>query len=256
VTDPTLFERILRNLTDNAIKYTARGRVEIACERRDNALVISVRDTGPGIHAEEREAVFQEFYQSSEARRDRDSGLGLGLAIVKRLSDLLGFSIRVESEVGVGTTFMLTVPERMVSGDSVDAIGDLEEEAPISLDRFAIVYIDDDARVLSAMKLLLGEWGCDVIAGASLEEVRAKIRERGMHPEAILSDYRLAGPTNGVEAIDALREEFGGLPAAVLTGESSPEARDRLRETEYPVLLKPVNPKELRKLLEMFRSIG
>src|SRR5262249_16974959 len=101
VTDPVLLERVLRNLIDNAIKYTEEGGVELACEQHGDAIVVRVTDTGPGIRPEDREAVFQEFFQASSGRH-RDTGLGLGLAIVKRLADLLECSVETESEVGVG----------------------------------------------------------------------------------------------------------------------------------------------------------
>lgn len=255
VTDPVLLERILRNLIDNAIKYTDRGGVELACERRGDAIVVRVSDTGPGIRPEDREAVFEEFFQASGGRH-RETGLGLGLAIVKRLSDLLEYSIETESEVGVGTTFRLVIPGKSLSSDAGRAGSEPGEGSGIDLLGFSIVYIDDDVQVHAAMDLLLREWGCNVVVASTLAQARALLRERGIRPEAVLSDFSLAEKATGFAVIEALRQEYGALPAAIITGETGPGAREKLRGSEYPVLLKPVQPAELRKLLEVFRSIG
>jgi signal transduction histidine kinase/CheY-like chemotaxis protein len=256
VTDPVMLERILRNLIDNAIKYTERGGIELLCERRSDAVVIRVADSGPGIRPEEREAVFEEFYQASDGRRHRETGLGLGLAIVRRLAELLGYTVGIESEVGAGTTIQVLIPASSIAAESaVDARG--ADAAPtVSLEGFALVYIDDDTHVHGAMELLLREWGCKVVIAPTLEEARAGLRARGLRPEAILSDHSLGANVTGIEVIEALRAEYGPLPAAIITGETSPGAREKLRDSEYPVLLKPAKPEELHKLLEVFRSIG
>ena len=80
-TDPVLLERLVRNLVDNAFKYTAAGGVSLAAEGGSDGLRIAVRDTGTGIPAGERERIFEEFYQIANPERDRSQGLGLGLAI-------------------------------------------------------------------------------------------------------------------------------------------------------------------------------
>jgi signal transduction histidine kinase len=255
VTDPVLVERVLRNLIDNAIKYTDEGSVELACERRGDAVVVRVTDTGPGIRPEDRDAVFQEFFQAS-AGRHREMGLGLGLAIVKRLVGLLECSIETESEVGVGTTFRLVIPGRFLGEDAARSGSEAREGSSVDLQGFSIVYIDDDVHVHDAMDLLLREWGCRSVIAPSLDQARAQLRERNIRPEAVLSDYGLAGGVTGPGVIEALRQEYGALPAAIITGETGHDASEKLKGSEYPVLLKPVHPDELRKLLEVFRSIG
>jgi signal transduction histidine kinase/CheY-like chemotaxis protein len=255
VTDPVLLERMLRNLTDNAIKYCARGSVELICEAHSDAVIVRVADTGPGIRPEDCEAVFGEFFRAHDVRRSNE-GLGLGLAIVKRLSDLLGYGIELQSEVGVGSTFKLVIPGTSITTDDPGIVGESRKTAEISLDGLAIVYIDDDTQIHAVMHLLLSEWGCQVVTASTLDEARARMRERGMRPDAILSDYALADNITGIDVIEALRQDYGGLPAAIITGESSPELREKLRHLEYPVLFKPTQPEELRRLLAIFRSIA
>ena len=100
--DRLLLERIVRNLVDNAIKYTDAGSVRLGVARSGDDVVIAVADTGRGIPASEHARVFEEFYQLDNPERDRTRGFGLGLSIVKRLADLLGMRLEMTSAPGAG----------------------------------------------------------------------------------------------------------------------------------------------------------
>ncbi|MGE5477906.1 MAG: ATP-binding protein [Bacteroidales bacterium] len=110
ISDATLLERLLRNLIENAIRYTPSGRILIGCRRVADGVCIVVADTGIGIAPEHQEAVFEEFHQVANQARDRAQGLGLGLAIVRRLAGLLGGRITLTSELGKGCRFAVTLP--------------------------------------------------------------------------------------------------------------------------------------------------
>lgn len=109
--DARRVRQIVGNLVGNAIKFTPRGEVVVTLDCDDHYATIRVRDTGPGIPPEEREAIFDEYRQGGD-RRARRRGTGLGLAIARRLALMHGGSIRVESEVGVGSTFVVRLPRR------------------------------------------------------------------------------------------------------------------------------------------------
>src|SRR4030095_12602997 len=108
--DRLLLERILRNLLDNAIKYTDAGYVRITAVRQRDELVVTVADSGRGIPEAEHARVFEEFYQLDNPERDRKRGLGLGLAIVKRLADLLQVQMQMTSMPGRGTEVRFVLP--------------------------------------------------------------------------------------------------------------------------------------------------
>jgi signal transduction histidine kinase/ActR/RegA family two-component response regulator len=111
--DRILLERILVNLLSNAVRYTEQGRIVLAarvCGPDRNEVRIEVRDSGPGIPDDAREAIFQEFVQLGNPERDRGKGLGLGLAIVKRLTNLLDHRLQLRSAPGKGSTFGVIVP--------------------------------------------------------------------------------------------------------------------------------------------------
>ena len=107
-TDPVLLERVVRNLISNAVRYTEKGRVVVGC-RRGGRLGIEVWDSGRGIPIDQQELIFQEFYQIGNPERDRTRGLGLGLAIVRRLTHILRVPLSVQSLVGKGSVFKLSV---------------------------------------------------------------------------------------------------------------------------------------------------
>jgi len=111
VADRLRFKQILYNLTSNAVKFTPEeGRVWIETAMEGEILTISVGDTGIGIAAGEQEAIFEEFHQVASARKLAPAGAGLGLAITRKLARLHGGEVRVESELGKGSRFLVSLP--------------------------------------------------------------------------------------------------------------------------------------------------
>jgi signal transduction histidine kinase len=108
--DPLLLSRMIRNLVENALRYTETGRILIGCRRRGRHLRVEVHDTGVGIPTSRLAEVFEEFVQIGNQERDREKGLGLGLAIVRRLAQLLHHPLDVRSRPGRGSTFTVDVP--------------------------------------------------------------------------------------------------------------------------------------------------
>jgi signal transduction histidine kinase/CheY-like chemotaxis protein len=108
--DPVKLKMIVRNLAANAMKFTAHGTVSLEATAVDDGIQFTVSDTGIGIPQEELPTIFEPFHQAHGARSRRAGSAGLGLYIVRRLVDMLGGNIRVESEVGRGTTFRVWIP--------------------------------------------------------------------------------------------------------------------------------------------------
>ncbi len=108
--DPSLLERILQNFLSNAIKYTDRGKILVGCRRRQRKLRLEVWDTGTGIPEDQRESIFEAFYQIGNSVRESYKGLGLGLSIVDQLAKLLDHSLDVKSVSGQGSMFAVEVP--------------------------------------------------------------------------------------------------------------------------------------------------
>jgi signal transduction histidine kinase len=248
--DPALAERILRNLVVNAIRYTERGGVLVACRRRKGHAIVEVWDTGSGIAPENQQAIFREFHQLGNPQRDRRKGLGLGLAIADSLAKKLGHRITLASRVGRGSVFRVAFPisdEPIVPDD--DALPARTERLDLR-----VLVIDDDELVRVAMGRLLTSFGCRAVAVDSFEA--AVVAARAERPDVIISDYRLREERTGAEAILALRSELGArVPAFLVTGDTGPERLREAHRTGLPLLHKPLSPRVLeRALREVTRS--
>ena len=236
-TDRKLLEGILRNLLDNAFKYTSFGAVNVEVRVENGCCVIAISDTGIGIPHLEHERVFEEFYQVGNPERDRRKGLGLGQPIVRRHAELLALPIKMASEPGKGTTFTLELavvpaPLRREPAAETAAI-------PVFRDRQFLV-IDDEAGSREAMQSYLEALGCQVSVAASINEATAlaQIQE----PDLVIADFRLRGTETGLQAIEALRKTRPLLPALLLTGETAPDRLAEMIASRIPLLHKPVPP--------------
>ena len=133
--DARRVRQILGNLVGNAVKFTPKGAVVVQLSSDPYYATIRVRDTGPGIKPEEREAIFDEYRQGGD-RRARRRGTGLGLAIARRLALMHGGSIRLESELGSGSTFVLKLPIRSADGSGrVSAVTEPSSDSYIKVHR-------------------------------------------------------------------------------------------------------------------------
>jgi len=246
--DPVLVERVLRNLIANAVKYTQQGGVLVSCRSRDASPLrwrVEVWDTGPGIAEAERERIFEEFYQGNNAERDRRGGLGLGLSIVRRLARLLQPPLALHSQPGRGTRFVLDLPA------TTDASEPAAPGAMVStLHGTVVAVVEDDIEVREAMRLLLRDWGCEVIDGGDAEEVRRQAEIRTRVPQAVVADLRLKDQRDGISEVAALREAFGAaLPALIVSGDSAPDRVRLMAASGLPWLSKPVPAARLRAWL-------
>jgi signal transduction histidine kinase len=110
VSDERRIRQILINLAGNAIKFTERGGVRIVCLKRDSSIEVAISDSGIGIKHEDVGKLFKPFQQLDTGNSRRYEGTGLGLSVCKRILDMLGGTIRVESQFGEGSTFAFTLP--------------------------------------------------------------------------------------------------------------------------------------------------
>ncbi len=238
--DPGLLEVILRNLVGNAIRYTRRGGILLACRKRGQTALIEVYDTGIGIPEEQHEAIFREFHQLGNPERDRQKGLGLGLAIVKGLAACLQHPLSLNSRAGRGSVFRLSVPLTYL-GDPRPPAPPIPRILPTSVN---ILLIDDDDIVRQSTAAQLAEWdfNCQSVDGIE----RALAIARKTPPDLIISDYRLREHQTGDQVIKQIRAlSDHPIPALLITGETDPALLLKARGWGIPLLHKPVEPHEL-----------
>ncbi|MGH7457843.1 MAG: ATP-binding protein [Longimicrobiaceae bacterium] len=108
--DETRLTQIVLNLLSNAIKFTDRGEARVSCRAGGDQVAVRVEDTGPGIREDQREKIFEEFYQSESDLTRKQGGAGLGLPIARRLARMMGGEVELESDGKSGSTFTLRLP--------------------------------------------------------------------------------------------------------------------------------------------------
>ena len=247
--DPRLLVQILRNLINNAIKFTQSGKLLLGCRSRGGKVAIEAYDTGPGILESDREKIFN-FFQKGQTNAV-DDGLGLGLAIVKQLSDILGHEISVVSRVGKGSCFSVRVdgggqaaePQIAKSGPSLQSLR--------GQDRHHILIIEDEPSLIQSLKLLLRGAGYEIATASTGKEALDLTRSDPHWLEILLVDYNIPGGLNGLEVIDEVRAVTGRyIPAAVLSGDISFATSSKIQAKADAHLTKPVRTEELLDVLQ------
>ncbi len=252
-TDPVLLSTILRNLIQNALSFTEKGKILISCRRKNNKILLQVWDTGKGIPSQYQEDIFAEFQQLHNPERDRNKGLGLGLAICKRISTLLNITIKVKSVVGKGSVFTLEIPT-LTEGEAKEYLNN--KPAPVystvipDINNIVILIIDDNEIVLEAMTMLLQNWGCKILTADSVSATQKLAQTHKGKIDIIIADYRLREGTTGVEAIDTFTKYIDySVPSVLITGDTSPERMREISSHGLPVLHKPVKEPQLKVVI-------
>jgi signal transduction histidine kinase/ActR/RegA family two-component response regulator len=249
-TDPVLLYRVLLNLVSNALQHTRQGTVLVVCRPvwASAHARIEVRDSGVGIAPEHHAKIFEEFFQLGNAERNRSKGLGLGLSIVQRSCRLLDLPLSLRSSLGHGSRFCVQVPT--VPAQIRDqAVGVAEPPGAATLDDLHVLLIEDDPLGGAALKGLLASWGCQVTLAASALGACGLVH-RAAVPDMIVSDFRLPGPNNGIDAVRMVREAVGfDVAACLISGDTAAAVREQVRAAGLVLLQKPVRPAKLRNVL-------
>lgn len=255
--DPAMFDRIVRNLVDNAVKFTPSGSITVRCRQQatpagdgsagGEQVVIEVEDSGVGIAEADLAHVQEAFYRGSSAREVDADGVGLGLANSTHMAELLHGRITLDSQPGRGTTVRFTLPAGVNPQAALPA-GSTRK--PLRYRR--IVLIEDDRIARQATELWLREHGATVVAAADARSAIEQCVAQGLSgeqgepaPDFVLADYKLVSST-GVEALRDLRDRFGSLPAAIVSGEN---LRAEDLPAGVPLLAKPLKPEQLLAVL-------
>jgi len=221
-TDAVLLSRVLRNLLVNAIRYTPRGGILLAARRRGGGVNIEVWDTGPGIHQQELNRVFEEFYRGESSKGETggagSKGFGLGLSIVRRICGVLGHALTVHTRPGSGTMFRVTVPLSSAKPPRRSNVQQTAESAIQPIAGHRIVVLEDNEAILNSLARLLRSWGADVISATGFTGALVKHLGRDRRADLIVADQDLGGTVDGAEAVFRIRELIGvPIPVIMLT---------------------------------------
>jgi signal transduction histidine kinase/DNA-binding response OmpR family regulator len=271
--DRELWEKVVLNLLSNAIKFTRQGRIVVRVFAEDGAAVLTVRDTGVGVPADQQPLLFDRFHRVQGAWSRSHEGTGIGLALVRELAELHGGSVEARSEVGRGSVFTVRIPfgtahlppDRLGEADSlvaaeVDPRLFLEEttwwspdtEMPAAIDppatreghRGRILLVDDNADLRDHVaRLLRPHWDVTVaVDGAAALELASRARF-----DLVLTDVMMPR-LDGFGLIAALRadERTRDVPIVVLSARAGEEASlEGLAAGADDYLVKPFSARDL-----------
>lgn len=249
--DEVRLAQIFLNLINNAAKYTERGgNIWLSAETQGNEVVVSVKDTGMGIPAENLGRLFQMFYQVDHSLEKSRGGLGIGLSLVRQLVELHGGKVEARSDgLGRGSEFIVRLPllvEQRMPAQSLELNSNGSVKSPGAR---RILVVDDNRDSADSLTLLLQLAGNEVeTAYDGVDGVEAAERLR---PDVVLLDIGMPR-MNGYDACRRIRSEPWGkqMMLIALTGWGQEEDRRRTLESGFDVhIVKPVDPSHLMDLL-------
>lgn len=282
--DKKAIERIVYNILANAVKFTDEsGVINVSISKDDEYWTLQVADNGIGISQDEQESIFERFYQTDNSNIRKAEGTGIGLAFVKEIVQMAKGSIEVESKLGEGATFKITLPiifeglpqvthpkiEPISSTFSTILNNKVSEEATIDADskEDCILVVEDNDDMRLFIEMILKNEGYKVISAENGKVGLEKAREQ--MPDLVLSDVMMPD-MDGYEMLTILRGDLrtSHIPIVMLTAKGSLDSKLKgygLGADAY--MAKPFHPEELlvrlaqliesrRNMMERFGKIS
>lgn len=263
--DPSRLRQILINLVGNAIKFTDHGQVSVNIQKQTQkndrvGLQITIQDSGIGISQQQQDQLFQPFQQCDGSITRHYGGTGLGLVIAKRLVNLMGGSISLESTLGEGSTFTISIyltkpqKEKKRSLSLVPSVSNDQPTPALShgalLQDMNILVVDDSNVNLMLAKTLLINEGANVVAEKSAVDAMKTIADKRF--DLILLDLEMP-VMSGIEAAKELRKENSATektPIIAVTAHVLPEKRLEVADAGMnDMLAKPYLPEQLYAII-------
>jgi PAS domain S-box-containing protein len=251
--DAVRLRQILSNYVTNALKFTARGEVEIEAGLDHLGRIhLAVRDTGLGIDAATQARLFAPFTQADESTTRRYGGTGLGLSICRELASLMGGEVGLASEVGHGSIFWAALP--LLPTEPAPEWSDTSDVDPEILRGARVLLVEDNPVNMTVAAAMLEQWGVDVVQavdgrGAIDAVERSAASDRPI--DLVLMDVQMPG-MSGHEAARILRQRWDArtLPIVALTAAALVSERDQaLAAGMNEFLTKPIDGGRLREAL-------
>ncbi len=273
VGDKTHIKEIVNNLLTNAIKYTDKGEIELStrCINKGNVcnLIISVRDTGRGIKAENINKLFTKFERLDAEKNSTTEGTGLGLAITKALVDMMGGKINVQSQFGKGSLFVVQIPQKISQMTNPNQIVETPIKDQIKVEQqlvqemskveniateFSgkkILIVDDNKLNIKVARRALDGFNFEIDECYDGQECLNKV-VKGNEYDLILMDIMMPN-MSGETAIAKLKEKPNfNIPIIALTADAVVGAREKyLSEGFVDYIVKPFNKQQIKEKLDI-----
>ncbi len=250
-TDVIRIAQVMKNLVNNAIKFTERGTVEIGCKKgsTDGTLVLYVKDTGIGIAKEHFDLIFNQFRQIDGSNTRKFGGTGLGLAICNNLVRLMGGKIWVESEEDRGALFQLELPAKSPAGVVPEEPELRTQVSSLDTDKkLSIMVVDDESDSIELYKALLTSMGYSVAMALTGYDA-LKLLEQKQQPDLVLMDVSMP-VLSGTDTLRIMKERYPDLKVVAQSAHALLGDRDRfLKEGFDEYLPKPFTEEQLTGII-------
>ena len=250
-TDVIRISQVMKNLVNNAVKFTETGTVEIGCKEglNEESLILYVKDTGIGIAREYFELIFNQFRQLDGSNTRKFGGTGLGLAICKNLVRLMGGRIWVESEEGQGATFLVELPAKNQTGSELK-MPEPSIHAPShdGKGNLSIMVVDDESDSIELYEALLSTMGYSVSTALTGYDA-LRLLEPKQHPDLVLMDVSMP-VLSGTDTLGIMKARYPDLKVVAQSAHALIGDRDRfLAEGFDEYLPKPFTEEQLTGII-------
>ena len=266
--DDVRIRQIVTNLLTNAVKYTSKGGIELHVTYRKTEedkmdLIISVKDTGMGIRQEDMGKLFESFQRIDEEKNRNIEGTGLGMSITMSLLTLMGGDIKVESEYQKGSTFTVTIPQKILSyeptGDFESIMGrqrsgEVQKRESYEAPDARVLVVDDNDMNLTVFKALLKRTKMNIVTADSGKNCLELVKKEPFH--IIFMDHMMP-EMDGIETLHEIQKLKNfpneGTPVIALTANALSGARESyLKEGFIDFLTKPVDADLLEQMVASY----
>jgi signal transduction histidine kinase/CheY-like chemotaxis protein/HPt (histidine-containing phosphotransfer) domain-containing protein len=245
--DPYRIKQILNNLISNAIKFTPEnGKITLSVSIIEgNIFRISVKDSGPGISAEDKSRIFEEFTRLDETKKEAE-GTGLGLTISKKLSSLMNGNIEIKSEKGQGADFILTIPVIPVENEAIPITNTNTGK------NIHILFVDDDIVQLNLLSELMKRTGLSYACSMSASDALELLQKKSF--DIIFTDMQMPG-IKGSELTDKIRQlpHSNGQTIPIIGLSADTNWMKNNPENQFTDFLsKPFKAEDILKIIEKY----
>ena len=254
-TDSLKLKQILINLLQNALKFTNQGSINFGYTKTNGSLTFYVSDSGIGIPLDIQGKIFDRFYQGDPPSSGIEKGSGLGLSISKAYVEMLGGSIRVESAINKGSTFIFTIPYIHPDSSTTDQLSSDTQESVLNIPGLTILIAEDDCISTFLLKKILS---CNNLTIHYAENGQQAVELVKQYPKINLVLMDLQMPLiDGFEATRLIKLFRPDLPVIAQTALHSKEDRVITNEAGFDGFIsKPIDKKELLGLMRKLLIVG
>ena len=264
--DQTKLFQVLLNVLTNAVKYTEVGKIKLSVTSGllKNGFIdlnFKISDTGYGIKKEDYNKMFEKFNRLDSAIKNEIEGTGLGLVITKRYVNLMGGNIRFDSEYGVGTTFYIDIPLKVIDSKEVGQITDptniIKDVEYMDCSKYRIMIVDDNKLNIKVASRILQKYNFIIDSAFSGQECINKFKQ-GQKYDMIFMDHMMP-ELDGIETMHIIKklEGFYIPPVVALTANAITGMKEMyLREGFDEYISKPINLAELNKIIKKYFDKG